>query len=1280
MRKKVAQWIGGTVLSMIAVLIYLILFQTYLFSTTIIKNLNKYYLSTVNMSLSGQINGGLLANNLGIADLRILVNSGRDTLFTEKNIALDNWEYSWDNKEILLDGISLKRFTLNSQHLKSIVLSPKKKSSSGSLIINQIRAEQGVLVLTDSTTHVELEKLHADLWMIDGLFGVSLKNADISSPELLEDTLHLAAIIGRDLAGTTKIENLQISCPAFSSEMDIELTKQELNAHVKGINIPIAELLKLKLPQNYVGLSLNFSADINKDHDLVTLSSFGSIELNGKTFPFDLTSFEKSPRGENLTLQLGTEFRNAKFTASRDSLGTLKAFADIFRFDITPLVKLSKINIQDPIGQIEIEGSSEQLDIDARFESFAINDLLFDSLNTTLQILPNKHVTFSKSTVNLANNTLMFSGDIQDKKLNIKGNVDLNDFGFIPVSNPKNKLHGGIYGDFALTGSFSQPHIIGEIIPDSMGIGTKVTLSGLGKVDLLFKQTGMDGDIALMGTEGLFFGDSLESYTVLANMSNNKYEIEELHFQGKHNLLSLKGRSSPSVFELDKLHLINGPNQFKLIDSVKVHRIAGGTYQVPESILTFNRGGIALRGGYTQNQGLDLQVDYELIDIAEIMEFLGLNLEFAGVANGSGTITGPLNDPVFNAQVELLNGVSLGYPSDSAKVDITLTSSAAIGNRIQAFKDGGSLVLVGQLPWGYKVKSKQIYDTPQNFSINLDNYQLCDLKFTSIIDLPVSGRASGVLAIRGTPGRTKLDGQLEITSAKFDTLSFTRAYSEFLYEDNLLTFDSLSMMSTWGYGHGSGFLPISLDMIAQDRMAVAKRDMGLDFDFNLNEMPFLTSYISTIDAINGDFIGKMTFTGPMTAPIRNGKIRGHNGSLAVSVLGNPIFDIHSEITLTDNTMTIDHFSGRMQFSEGSSLNSQGLLGKATTLVSDLIGVNTAQEYAGTLSATGTIDLSSFFRPRFDINLDAKEVYYRSTDGLIEAIADASLQFTGQDTLDVTAIIPVQRAVYYASFEIVEPYQETISQVDDLVFRYSLETQYPSDLVISNDQMEAEFEGELWLLDYGDGIMRFSGTLTALEGGKFFYLGNELTIVTGEIIFNSVDFNPQLNMEAAIDINGERVSLLLTGDMNEPELAIRQVDNTKLTQTDVLTYLTINQTMVEVSFDAQSALNPVGSYTEMLIDKQVSKIVRDISGLDILDISGLDILDMNANTDSTVIPSFELGHRLSKNLKVTGGLQPTTDQTGYDFGFEYQINRNVSVTSRINQDLEVELNGRIKFTY
>jgi autotransporter translocation and assembly factor TamB len=162
------------------------------------------------------------------------------------------------------------------------------------------------------------------------------------------------------------------------------------------------------------------------------------------------------------------------------------------------------------------------------------------------------------------------------------------------------------------------------------------------------------------------------------------------------------------------------------------------------------------------------------------------------------------------------------------------------------------------------------------------------------------------------------------------------------------------------------------------------------------------------------------------------------------------------------------------------------------------------------------------------------------------------------------------------------------------------------------------------------------------------------------------------MEAEIDIEGERVQLILSGDLDEPELVIKAED-TKLTQSDVLSYLTLNKTLVDISLD-ESALDPVENLSIQFVEKQLSKLGREYIGLDLV---GVDFA-----ADSTANARLRLGQRLSKNLMITyeGAIQPTDGETDYDFGFEYQISKNVSVTTKINQNRDVELNGRLKFTY
>ena len=1261
-------------LTSLSILTYLILFQTHLFSNIILSTMNSNFLEGAGLSIRGDIQGGILRKSVGIEKLSLSHARSGKTLVEAKDVSLLGWEWNWSAREFTLGQLLVDNFAIRMENVEGVASSGLKGSSPISTIIKEVRATSGEISIlrSDTSEIIHIPDFHSSLTYIDGFLDTRVHSAIAVAPTIIKDTLRVSGLLGIDNSGKVDLQNLKLQTPDQNMNLDLGYSANGVSIKTTGHNFDPGSIEDISLPAMFTNLRLDYDVEVQQGSDSLFVSGSGIIKLKGASIPFALHHLESNPAEDKLDITLGTELENVRIFVNRTTSGEENANISFFRFDMAPIINNPTLRLTEPIGKISVRGIEGEYVVGVLLESFLFNNLHFDTFESDFTYSAENGLDIFTALLTQDNNWLNFSGKIAPEEIDVKGFLSFSDFSFLNIFNISNKLSGEISSQFQISGSMDNTRITSDIMPESLSYDHKLTLTGTGKLDFSVLDKKPVGNIALVGESGFLLGDSLRSYTILAHTTSEGYIIEDLHLQGINNLVSVSGGYDHNRITLNKLNIIKGDNQIKLADTLLIARSDSGVFEIPTSVITFNNGGLSVEGSYSDVRGFDLESEFELIDIDRLLDFFKVEIDFAGMASGKGHITGDFVDPIIDTRFSLNNGVTLGYPSDSAMVDLRLTSFETISNNIDAITSGGTLNLVGKLPWGYKVTKQDLATTQQNFAIRTENYRLKDLKFTNIAGIPISGRATGTLSIRGTPEDSKMDMTLALKNASFDTLKFSKGYSELTYEGNLLNFDTLSMVTTWGYGTGTGYMPISLDLIAKDRMSVASRDMGLEFEFNLNEMPFLSSYIGAIDAIDGDFIGNLALSGPLNSPIRNGKVRGHNGRLELSILGNPITDIHAEITLLDNTLSIDHFSGEMKFSESSSLNTQGIVGFLAENVGDLIGVNAAQTYSGDITASGSMDMSSFFRPRFDINLKGEEVYYRSVDGQIEAIADADLQFTGQDTMNVEAVIPVLRAGYYANFGSETSYEDAVSKTDSSLFKYSLNTQFASDLLISNDQLEAEFEGELWLLDYGDGVMRFSGTLTVQEGGKFYYLGNELDLVSGEIIFNSVDFNPQINMEAKIFIDGEEIRLRLSGDLIEPELVI-STENTQLTQSDVLTYLTLNKTLVEVSFD-ETALDPVKSYAEILMEKQLSKLGRDIVGLDLV---GIDF-----DPDSTENARFHLGQRLYKNFMVTyeGPIQPTGGESDYDFGFEYQINQNVSVTSKINQNGEVELNGRLKFTY
>ena len=150
----------------------------------------------------------------------------------------------------------------------------------------------------------------------------------------------------------------------------------------------------------------------------------------------------------------------------------------------------------------------------------------------------------------------------------------------------------------------------------------------------------------------------------------------------------------------------------------------------------------------------------------------------------------------------------------------------------------------------------------------------------------------------------------------------------------------------------------------------------------------------------------------------------------------------------------------------------------------------------------------------------------------------------------------------------------------------------------------------------------------------------------------------------------------------PQLVLETNPDSDLNQSDILAYLTINQKVVEEGFDATRINEPVESYVGILVEKQLERYGKDLIGLDVVDLRmGGDIFQTIGSSDTTSTQLL-LGQRLSKNLKVTylGDLSSLSVGTQYDVGLEYQVNRNFSITSNIDENGLFKLRGRLKYSY
>lgn len=90
---------GGVLLSAVAVIIYLFLYHTALFSTLLINLANNQILSSKKLSINGDITGSLLGPSFGMRSILLMNVAQDDTIATAKRLNLTGWEWNWDVKE-----------------------------------------------------------------------------------------------------------------------------------------------------------------------------------------------------------------------------------------------------------------------------------------------------------------------------------------------------------------------------------------------------------------------------------------------------------------------------------------------------------------------------------------------------------------------------------------------------------------------------------------------------------------------------------------------------------------------------------------------------------------------------------------------------------------------------------------------------------------------------------------------------------------------------------------------------------------------------------------------------------------------------------------------------------------------------------------------------------------------------------------------------------------------------------------------------------------------------
>ncbi len=331
---------------------------------------------------------------------------------------------------------------------------------------------------------------------------------------------------------------------------------------------------------------------------------------------------------------------------------------------------------------------------------------------------------------------------------------------------------------------------------------------------------------------------------------------------------------------------------------------------------------------------------------------------------------------------------------------------------------------------------------------------------------------------------------------------------------------------------------------------------------------------------------------------------------------------------------------------------------------------------GKMVIEGSMDMTKFFEPVFDIKMRGEGIYFSTPLKEIEAVGEADFTVTGQDTILLTGqFVPEpEQAIFRRDFEFTEDYVLS-EQGGRTIIIYNIYVPFYSGAIVRNSEVDAQVEGELTLTATGGEEFRYAGTVE-VTSGEFLYNGSSFEIQEGNVLFEPSVFNPQFNISAVTEIpvglEPVEITLLMTGSLEDPNLSFSYPPSLSYTDSDLLSLFTIGDVSLSGTDPGLAATSGIGN----IFLRESEKYARRVSGLDRFQIQTPGFRSVQSGESSLKIA---LGKRITPRLYV--GLQAdpslTIDQYGYQVA--YRLGKNMYLEGSLSPGL-YRVNYRVKYRY
>jgi autotransporter translocation and assembly factor TamB len=605
--------------------------------------------------------------------------------------------------------------------------------------------------------------------------------------------------------------------------------------------------------------------------------------------------------------------------------------------------------------------------------------------------------------------------------------------------------------------------------------------------------------------------------------------------------------------------------------------------------------------------------------------------------------------------VSLKNGTYMNQEFDEMIISCLVRNGVVHIDDISMTKKGESgFNISGIYPYENRKKimpSISISSNFSNFPLSIINEYFPDF-------YKIDGTTTGMVNIKGSTKKSNLYYEVEVDNLNFDLIQLGSVSLSGNYKNNSLNIERFYSKSKNGEINSYGSIPYNLNIGSS---SLGKFFMNDSFDLTinskLNNLFLLTPYVPDLDSITGNTELTLELSGNPGEIQRNGKLKVENGRLYSVQLGDVVDEINAEAIINDNILAFDDFKANIYHNNSKYIDKE----EPNTTIS------------------GEIDLNQFFKPFYNLKIKSDEASYKLLLIDITGQANLDLDIFGRDTIEVSGVIESLDAKVFYEFN-QEDIGTAIDQNNNIVMSYNITIPMRSPAFFQNSQIDAEILGEVSLSQKGHQEIDFGGQIIVEDGSVFSYKDN-FEGLQGIVNFDNKGFNPFVDVNANTFIDDERISLRITGGIEDLDIILES--GSGFSESDILELLTWGKRFEDQEMTSTGFGNQTVSILGALLENQLEKNLKESSlgmmnYVDDIDIKGAAGLLQGAEEDFELTAKRQIGNKTYLNLSYKRSFSLNQDRS--QIGVEYKLNRHFSVLGNMDREGNLNLKYRYRYAY